>query len=155
MIKEIQLKIAFKKVTEDTSFFGKTISKFTKSRYYHTEIIIDNLWVSSDTPMGVTVQELKELTHVHWDYFDFGTIRILEKDLETIMDFIYAQKGRKYDYLGIIFSQVLPLTLHSKDKLFCSEFVTKVLQLFLISKVLDLQPNTVSPAKLAKIFNME
>lgn len=155
MIKKINVQLAFKKIHKNSTLFGKTIAKFTKSDFYHVEIIINNMWISSDAPMGVTIQELKELKHDHWEYYNFGEVTILEKDYITIMEFINKQRGKKYDYIGIAFSQTIPLTLHSQNKLFCSEFVTKVLQLLLIQEVLDLQPNLVSPAKLAKIFNME
>lgn len=156
MLKTVNLKLAFKKINPETGFIGKTISKLTKSKYYHVEIIIDNLWVSAvDTPLGVTISRLEPLRHSHWDYVDLGTKFLSQESYNTIMDFISKQEGKKYDYFGIIFSHLFPFTLHSKNKLFCSEIVTMILQFFLEAKVLGLQPNTLSPKDLARLYGLK
>lgn len=155
MLKEVDLKIAFKKLNPETGFIGKTISKLTKSKYYHVEIIIDNLWVSADTPLGVTMQRLEPLRHEHWDYVDLGIKRLSQENYDVIMNFIKYQEGKKYDYFGVIFSHLFPFTLHNKNKLFCSEIVAMILQFFLEERVLGLQPNTLSPKDLARLYGLK
>ena len=155
MFKEVNLKLAFKKVNPETGFIGKTISKLTKSKYYHIEIIIDNLWVSADTPLGVTISRLEPLRHDHWDYVDLGIKKLPQEQYDTIMEFIYKQEGKKYDYFGIIFSHLFPFTLHNKNKLFCSEIVALILQFFLEARVLGFQANTLSSKDLARLYGLK
>ena len=59
--KKIKLKLAFRKVTKDSSFIGNLICKWTESKYYHIEMIIDDLWISSNAPHGVSINNLKEI----------------------------------------------------------------------------------------------
>ena len=65
------------------------------------------------------------------------------------MEYIKNMKNRKYDYLGIIFSQLFPFKIHDHKKLFCSEIVIKILKLFLVKEVLDLVPQTIKSKRLS------
>ncbi len=154
-IREVKLTLAFKIKNPDTGFFGKAICFLTKSKIYHVELIIDDLWISADSPMGVTINPLQPEKHEYWEYVNLGTRSILERDYEIIMEYIKNMKNRKYDYLGIIFSQLFPFRIHDHKKLFCSEIVIKILKLFLVKEVLELVPQTISPKDLAKIFGLE
>lgn len=154
MNKLVYIKIAFKRVTNTSTIPAKLIGKFIKSKYYHTELIINDLWISSNTKEGVTIKERFE-TNEEWDYYEFPVMEILEKDYETILSYIRKQDDKSYDYLGIVLSQFIPFSIHNRQKYFCSEIVTRVLQLFLIEEVLDLVPNNTSPKDLALIYNME
>ncbi len=58
-----------------------------------------------------------------WDYVD---IEIDEYILEAVYD---EHQGKGYDWLGIFFSQWIPLNIHQKSKCYCSEFCAEVLQL--------------------------
>ena len=42
------------------------------------ELIIDDLWISADSPMGVTINPLQPEKHEYWDYVELGTRTILE-----------------------------------------------------------------------------
>lgn len=154
MNKLVYIKIAFKRVTNTSTIPAKLIGKFIKSKYYHTELIINDLWISSNNKEGVTIKERFE-TNEEWDYYEFPVMEILEKDYETILSYIRKQDDKSYDYLGIVLSQFIPFSIHNRQKYFCSEIVTRVLQLFLIEEVLDLVPNNTSPKDLALIYNME
>lgn len=153
--KSVNLKIAFKRLNSETGFFGKTICKVTNSIYYHVEIIIDDLWVSADSPMGVTIRPLEPVQHENWTYVDLGTRELLLEDYDIIMRYIEKQRGKGYDYLAIILSQLIPLKMHSKNKLFCSELVVLILKLFLVEEVLDLVPQSTSPKDLARLFGLK
>lgn len=152
---EIDIKLAFKKVNKDSSILNKCISKYTKSKYFHTEIVLGDKWISSDPNEGVYIKEIKSYNKDEWDFVIFENISISERDFNIIIDYIKKQDDKKYDFLGILLSQFIPFSFHNRNRYFCSELCTKILQLFLIEEVLDLIPNNTSPGDLAKIFNME
>lgn len=58
----------------------------------------------------------------------------------TIQDILYRFKGKGYDWLGILFSQVLPLNLDHPERVFCSELNAAMLGLS--------KPASYSPEKL-------
>lgn len=152
-IKSIPVTVAFKHI-KDTKppFMQKLISWWSKSKIVHTELIIDDMWVSSDLPTGgVTIQPLRPLTD-KWEYIELGNICLTNKQHQYVLDFIKRQEGKKYDTLGIVLSQVLPWRIHSKEKWFCSEIVTKILQLLTYQAVYDYEPQEVSPSDLHNIL---
>lgn len=153
-IKKLNVKLAFKLTNKKTgTFVGKVIGWWTNSLYYHVELIVGDYWISSNAESkGVTISPLQPLKHT-WEYYDLGTIELLENQFEVFKDFIKQQEHKKYDWLGIILSQTIKLNWHSSNKWFCSEIVTKLLQLLLVKDVLNLDPNKVSPADLARLFN--
>lgn len=153
--RDVKITLAFKKKNPETGFFGKMICLLTGSIFYHVELIIDDLWVSADSPMGVTISKLQPIKHEHWEYVDLGIKKVYEKDFNVIMSYIDSLKGKKYDYLAIILSQLLPLNLHNENKLFCSEIVVIILKLFLEESVLGLVPHSTSPKDLARLFGLE
>lgn len=153
--KDVKLTLAFKKKNPKTGFFGKSICLLTRSNYYHVELIIDDLWVSADSPMGVTINELGPKNHEHWDYVELGTKKVFNEDFDIIMNYVKSLDDKKYDYLAIILSQLIPLKLHNENKLFCSEIVVIILKLFLEESVLGLVPHSTSPKDLARLFGLE
>lgn len=126
-------------------FKANTVKKWTRSRYFHTEFIIGDYWVSANTD-GIVKYDLRPLTD-KYDYV-FIDIDMTEKQYKKIINFIDAQIGTKYDWMGIYLSQFLGIGSHRSDKWFCSELVTKLLQLCLVEQVLDMQPHMVSPGDL-------
>ena len=148
---KVELKLAFKKV-DKTDIGCKLIGMWTKSNYSHVEIILDGKWVSSDSDTGVVIRELKPLKD-NWDYVTLPTISLCNKHYSFLSKYINNLNGGEYDWKGIIFSQTIPLGLHNKDKWFCSELVTKLLQLMLVEEVIDIDPNLVSPRDLHDIFS--
>ena len=152
--RKINIRLAFKWYDKKKSgFIGWLISVFTNSIYYHVEIIIDKIWISSNPDSGgITIGELKTLNS-NWDYCHVGVVEITEKQYLNLMHFISEQKGTKYDWMGIILSQFLPFKFHSKKKWFCSEIVTKLLQLVIVPTVNNVEPVEMSPKDLAVLFN--
>jgi hypothetical protein len=152
--KIINVKLAFKKV-DKKSFLSKMIGLWTKSKYSHVEIIIGNLWVSSVEFKGVHVKPLLPLKDT-WDYVDLGDIEFSVDHYNNIMSWIYSQEDKKYDWVGIFLSQILPLRIQDNNKWFCSEFVVRILQMMGNDlEIQDYQANLVSPGKLAKIYKLE
>lgn len=110
------------------NLIDKIIRFWTKSKYSHVEIIINDVWVSSNPKVGVTVNSLRPLTN-KWDYIDVKVPKN-EKYLQTVLKFIELQKGKKYDLIGAIFGAGLNIDFEHKDKWFCSELVAAILLLF-------------------------
>jgi len=150
---KVNIKIAFKKIEHDNVLSG-AIGWWTKSKFYHTELILGDKWITSDNNQGVIIRDLKPLNN-KWVYKNLGFIEVTDKQYKIILDWINEQYGKEYDYIGILYSQFLPFRYDDKNEWFCSEIVTKILQLFLIKEVLDLVPNLTSPGDLAKIFKVE
>lgn len=149
---ELDVTIAFEKVKKDSPFYDKSISWWTKSGYIHTEIIIGDKWISSlDT--GVHVKLLRPLKD-QYTYKKLPTIKLRRQQYNDIMEWIYKQEGKSYDYTGIMYSQVLPLRLDNRNEWFCSEIVTKILQLLLVKEVFNLLPHLQSPGDLARLFDV-
>lgn len=151
-IKDLNITLAFKKV-DTKNFYSNIVSKWTKSRYTHIEIIIDKTWVSSVEGIGVHLKELKPKKDVY-DYLDLRVI-VTEEQYNKLFTWLHQQNNKKYDTVGILFSQIIPLRLDSRDKWFCSELVTKILQLLNVNEVIDLYPHLTSPGDLARIFKIE
>lgn len=159
-VKTVKLTLAFRKQVESTtSFLNKLIMWFTQSKYYHVETIINDVWISSSFNRGgFSIRPLRpidESPDSRYDYYKFDEFEMSEEQFNTIINFIKAQEGSKYDMCGIIFSQVLPFRFDSRSKWFCSEASTKILQLFLRPEVINIQPNSMSPGDLAKLYGLE
>ena len=158
--KVVKLTLAFRKqVEKKTSILNKLIMWFTKSKYYHVELIVNDTWISSSyTRGGFSARPLKpinEQTDTKYDYYHFEPFTMSIKQFHTVMSFVDSQEGSKYDVQGILFAQLFPLRFDSRNKWFCSEVCTKLLQLFLIPEVIDKQPSSMSPGDLSRLFGME
>lgn len=152
-IVDLQVTLAFKKIQED-SFYSRVIGKWTKSNYSHVEIIINKDWISSVEGKGVHIKPLKPKKD-EYDYLDLGTVSVTSEQHSTLYTWLYRQNNKKYDTTGILFSQILPLRLDNRDKWFCSELVTKILQILMFKEVVDFYPHLTSPGDLAKVFKIE
>lgn len=148
----LNLTLAFKKVNKDSTWMAKVISYWTKSEYHHVELILNNNWISSDSDTGVVVRELKPLKD-NWDYINLPSVTLLPLHYDILNKFIKKVDGNKYDWKGIILSQTIPLSMNNKNKWFCSELVTKLLQIIVVEEVIDLEPNEVAPKDLYDIFS--
>lgn len=148
---EIDVKIAFKKIEKGSGLVPKTISWFTKSPYYHVELIVNDIWVSVFPESGVRLNKLRPLD-TNWDYKDLKKIKLTKEQYTIFMEYLYKQEFKKYDNTGIVFSQIIPLKINRKNKWFCSELVVKLLQMLYVKQTLELVPALTSPGDLGNIF---
>ena len=120
-------------------------------------LIIDDTWISTSSSTGFTMRPLEPIKQedTRYVYHDLGLVKITSEQDRIITRFIENQLDSEYDYSGIIFSQLFPFSKHSKRRWFCSEIVTKLLQLHLIEETLELTPSEISPGDLAKVFKVE
>ena len=153
---KIHVKLAFQKAdfgNKKPNIYERLIRWWTKSKYYHVELIIGNRWISSIDTIGFRVKNLNKLRD-NYDYHDMELV-VSKQTIDKLWDWIDSQTGKKYDWYGLVMSQIFKLGLDNKDKTICSEAVTIMLQILEVEEVMTLKPITVSPGDLAKIFKVE
>lgn len=143
--------LAFKRVDGDSTTMGKLIGWKTKSEVYHVEIILEDKWVSAYAGRGVYVKDLNPLND-EWEYIHLPEIEMTDHQYKLFMIWLNQQHGKGYDYTGIILAQLFPFSMHRRNKWFCSEIVTKILQLLYVAGVMGLAPYKMSPGDLYRIF---
>lgn len=151
----MQVKLAFQHSLKDSASIRniietKAIQLWTRSKYFHVEIIIDNVWISSGpTYGGVYLKELKPLNVNSYDYINID-VDVSNEQLEKLFKFLEAQEGSGYDWSGIIFSQTFDFNTHNGVKWFCSEIVAEILKRLGVK--LDKYSNQYSPKDLFDTF---
>ena len=115
----MKVQIAFYKAKGD--WIDLAIRLWTNSIYSHCEIVSNKDWYSSSQRDGGvrTKQILNDGNS--WDFIEVNI------DKSRLYEIYRENKGKGYDFRGILFSNILPFKWHSKDKMTCSEFVASVL----------------------------
>jgi hypothetical protein len=128
----------------------KIIQKWTRSKYFHVEIIINNTWIEADNGKGVVKHNLRPFS----DSYDYVEIDVPNCEVchKNVINFIEKQMGAGYDWTGVYLSQVLKLGINKKDKWFCSELVSKILQIYNIEPFLYIDPQNLSPEGVYQIL---
>ena len=117
------IRVAFYK--GNGTIFDKLIRWWTRSKYSHVEIIIDNIWYSASPRAGCVRAAYIDAINNHWDYI------IISCSLQTkqeILNAINSQLGKPYDIIGILLSQIFPLGVDDPSAWFCSELCSCALQ---------------------------
>lgn len=100
------------------TLFNRLIRLWTRSIYSHCELVMpDGRWLSASGMDGGVRAKRIELDLAHWDL-----IPVPWADATRIQQLFSANEGRGYDWLGLIGSQILPITIENKRRMFCSEF---------------------------------
>ena len=127
----MEVTVAFKKYDIHPKFIGKLINSAikwrTRSKYYHCEIIINNEWISSNPEVGAVYRNKLKSLKANYDYI---TISVDGRRDKKVQNFIDAQIGKKYDWVGILFSQAIDIHVDDKNEWFCSEIVSYILKLY-------------------------
>ena len=114
------IRLAFYKGKGD--WVDKVIKWWTKSQYSHVEVVVGNTWISSSPrDGGVRSMRMESYNAEHWDIIDYPGVTSGD-----VFDLFRRTKGDDYDFIGILFSQVLPLGIQSKSKWYCSEWTAKL-----------------------------
>jgi hypothetical protein len=127
----------------------KLIACWTRGKYSHTELKIGNICYTSYPNKGVVRRNLNVTERL----YEIIELEIAENDINKIIDFYNQTQGNKYDWFGIL-GFIFPLQDRS-DRWFCSEWVTKALQLAGVEKLWLLEPSKTSPNKLYKTLIKE
>jgi hypothetical protein len=150
----MRIGIAFKKTSEHASTWDKIqikmIKWWTKSEYYHVEFFTQDHWISANTD-GIEILSLKKLKS-NYDYF-FIEVNMSRRNADILRRYMLEQNGKKYDWVGIWMSQFLNIGANRRDKWFCSEIVTKLLQVSLIEEFLGIEPHMTDPGGVFNILN--
>jgi len=141
---KINVKILFYKddgeSTIDKLVYG-VIKRWTHGQYYHVEMVVDGVVIKSDRD-GVSVGDADDPGS--WDVVNLE-LDVNEHQLDVLHEWLQRVDGCRYDYMGIMFSQVIKSRYDDPDKWFCSELVVKALQILCYEPSIYLTPNTVSP----------
>lgn len=142
---------------KDTAWYwllaGRLINWWTKSTYFHSEIAVDNKWIAANTETGIKIVDLKEpMYDKKYDYYELEVPDLTPEQSEIFWEYINAQEGTGYDWIGIYLTQIIKLDWEAKDKWFCSEIVAKVLQMLYVKEFMDLKPNRISPSQIFEII---
>ena len=117
--------------TAEGNIFNKAIYYWQRmlglksySKCTHTELLIDNMWYSSSNTDGGVRSKRIDSRSGHWR-FDY--INATAEQEQIVIQFFEKHDGKKYDYCGILCSQVFPFGIHTKSKYFCSEICHEAL----------------------------
>ena len=94
-----------------------------------------------------SIDKLENATDYEFYKLKLSIAPLTKYQLYIFKNFIQNQIGKKYDWLGII-NKVFIIFRDSGNKWFCSEIVTKLLQMLYVKEVLDYEPSDITPAKL-------
>lgn len=161
------MKVAFYIHSGDTlleKLINYSVRFWTQSKYSHTELIDDRagyddpstwIWHSADSYQNRVRAENIKFVPEHWEVYDVvvktGFQKVMADNAYGITD---TWIGAKYDYLGILLSQFIPMNVHSKTRWFCSELCHALLKHSYV--IHDTIPsNLVSPRRLFEILSDE
>ena len=128
-----EIKVAFYK--GDDSKIHKIIRWWTKSIYSHAELIMpDNkTWISISPFLTskVSVRDVSTVKNLDdWDFLSFNLSwrEPVEKyQMNQLYNFIEKTEGKKYDWTGMLLSQVTPYLIKHKARWYCSEWIAHAL----------------------------
>lgn len=142
------IRLAFQKKTKSFNLMAWLIKIWTRSPYFHVELVIEDKWVTSNSDVGgVVVRDLKPFK----DSWDYVNVDVNETQLLNVWYFIWQENGSAYDWCGIFCAQVLGLNHHNPREWFCSEFVSEVLKQFKHPEFIDVNPIVMNPGDIYKL----
>lgn len=111
------------------NLLDKLICIWTNGVYSHVEFVFNETkesWIcfsSSPRENKVRFKEIKK-DNEKWLEIDITKLKL---NYDKMYEFAKSQEGKKYDYISIFFTFLLPLNLEAKNKWFCSEICSKLL----------------------------
>ena len=140
------MKILFQKKPD--TIFGKLICWWTRGPYYHCSVLFsDNILVEATQGFGVRMFIFEYYDPDHWDAIDIPMTKEEESEIQT---WAIKEIGCKYDWAGLIWSQIFRIPREHPDKWFCSEFAVAALQQ--VARLSGIKPCSVSPNGLARLL---
>jgi hypothetical protein len=139
------LEIAFRKA--EPSLSSKIIRWWIKSPYSHCELVFSNgLTFSAYIEEYRTCFKNKEHLDSEWDYI---TLPMSIENEYKIYQFCLKETDCKYDIIGLVFTQIIPLSFENPYWWFCSEVCTAALQAN--NMLLGIVPHETDPGELYKL----
>lgn len=116
------IKVAFYK--SNYKWWSVLIKWWTKSKYSHCEFYVgDCSLVGISTEQRVR-KKIQQLNPKKWDLVELNTKDFTTDDIEQ---FFKLTQGAKYDWKGIILSQIFARKQDNENKYTCSEWVIECL----------------------------
>ena len=113
----------------------RLIRWYTGSKYSHAELILPDgeTWVGISPFLSSRVSKRKkapEECNGNWDYLDFdlstrGPVRAYQ--IKQLDKFIEKTTGAKYDWVGVILSNLTSFLVKKRDRWYCSEWIAHAL----------------------------
>tara|TARA_R100000152_G_C6713873_1_gene141016 strand:- start:178 stop:636 length:459 start_codon:yes stop_codon:yes gene_type:complete len=147
----VEAKVAFYK--GKGRWHNRFIRYWTKSKYSHAELIIDEECYTIE-PFSLDGVRKTECNYNEADW-DFISFEISEEQKEIFNKFFNKTKGQGYDWVGMLVSQALPnYFVKCVNKWYCSEWIIYALRLTnIIGPVYEL--SDLSPNKLHQLLTEE
>ena len=149
-----KISIAFFKGGDN--LFHKIVRWWTKSPYSHAELIMPTgEWISI-SPILAKQVESRTSPEAPMRQWDFIEIEVNEKKIESLERFYELTKGQKYDWFGMIASQLLPFHIKGRSRWYCSEWIAYALRISGILKWDRIQiydQSDLSPQKLYELVS--
>ena len=124
----MKIRIAFYK--GKGNWKNKIIRWWTQSPYSHAELVMpDNYTWISISPLLTSVVSSRIKTDFDLENWDFVELQINDEQHKTLLEFFEDTKGCSYDWIGMIFSQLLPFNIKRKNKWYCSEWIAYALRI--------------------------
>lgn len=140
------MKILFAK--KPNSLYERLVCWWTHGPYYHCSMVFsDSVMFEALPSFGVRMVVLESYDPALWDAVEIPMSPIEEAEVEQ---WAAKEVGCKYDWAGLIWSQILHIPRSHPDKWFCSEFIVDALQQ--IARFPGVKPCTVSPNSLARML---
>jgi hypothetical protein len=98
--------------------------KFWESgKYSHTEIVFDDGWCFSASPREkYTRWKLIDFNENNWDFIQLDD----SYNYRMIASHCMREDHKLYDYIGILFTFIVPIDYETKSRWFCSELAAKL-----------------------------
>ena len=132
----MKIKIAFFKGDKKT-WLHRFIRWYTKSPYSHAELIMPDgeQWVGISpfltSRVGIREKRISlESQKQNWDYLTFSLNwrpPVREYQINQLNKFIQKTLGSRYDWIGLIFSNLTPFLVKKRDRWYCSEWIAHAL----------------------------
>jgi hypothetical protein len=128
------VKIAFFKGYK-RKYLHRFIRWWTKSNYSHAELVMpdDETWIGISPFLGSRVAARKKTLDENEDVWDFLTFNlswrapVREYQLTQLQKFIDKTSGSKYDWTGVIISNLTSFLVKKRDRWYCSEWIAHAL----------------------------
>jgi uncharacterized protein YycO len=140
------MKILFQK--NPRTFYEKLICWWTRGPYFHCAILFtDTILFEAAPGIGVHMAIINYIDTNVWDFIDIPMSQEEEAEMQA---WAVKELGCKYDWMSLIWSQILHIPREHPDKWFCSEFAVADLQV--TKRLPSIKPCKENPNSLAKLL---
>ena len=142
---------------DKSNLMDRTIGIWTNGPYSHVEFIVYNeeeRCYKMCSALG-TRDEVRCKKHIfNTRVYDYIEVEL--RNPERVFEFFDLIINSKYDYKGIILSQIFPLGMDNPNRWFCSESCTKAAQISGIEnkELWKVKPESISPNDLAYMLGL-